>query len=49
MYSQADKGAATQKFLNEKEKTIHLLHKKLNIPSTQLIQAYELTKIDKEK
>ena len=32
--SQADKGAATQKLLNEKENVIQLLKKKLNIPST---------------
>ena len=47
--SQADKWAATQNFLNKKENTIQLLNKKLKIPSTKLIQATELTKMEKEK
>ena len=47
--SYAYKGSATQKLLNEKENTIQLLKKKLKIPSTQLIQAYELTELEKEK
>ena len=33
----------------KKENTIQLLKKKLNIPSTQLIQPFELTEIEKEK
>ena len=44
-----DKGSGTQKLLNEKENTIPLLKKKVKIPSTQLIQASELTKLEKEK
>ena len=47
--SQADKGDTAQKLLNEKENAIQLLKKKLKIPSTQLIQAYELTDFEKEK
>ena len=35
--------------LNEKENTIHLLKKKLKIPTTQLIQGPELAEIEKEK
>ena len=47
--SQVDKGATKHKLLNEKENTIHLLKKKVKIPSTQLIQASELTDLEKEK
>ena len=47
--SQVDKGSATHKLLNEKERTIQLLKKKLKIPSTQLIQASKLTYLEKEK
>ena len=47
--SQADKGAATQKLLNEKENVIQLLKKKMKIPSTQLTQTSELTEFEKEK
>ena len=46
--SQADKGSGIQKSLDEKENVIQLL-KKLKIPSTQLIQASELTDFEKEK
>ena len=35
--------------MNEKEITIQLLKNKLNIPSTQLIQASELIDLEKEK
>ena len=38
--SQVDKGSGIKQLLNEKENAIQLLNKKLNIPSTQLIQAY---------
>ena len=48
-YSQGDKGSATHKLLNEKENTIQLLKNKLKIPSTQLIQAFELAELEKEK
>ena len=47
--SQADKGFSTQKLLKEKENAIQLLKRKLNIPSTQLIQTSELTEFEKEK
>ena len=47
--SQADKGLGIYKLLNEKDNFIQLLKKKLKIPSTQLIQAYELAKLEKEK
>ena len=46
---QENKGALAQKLLDEKEKEIQMLKKKLKIPSTQLIQTYELTKFEKEK
>ena len=35
--------------LNEKEKEVQILKKKLKIPSTQLIQTSELTEFEKEK
>ena len=44
-----DKGVATQRLLKDKEGTIQLLKKNLEIPSTLLIQTVELTKIEKEK
>ena len=44
-----DKGTATQRILKEKEGMIQLLKKKLEIPSTRLIQTAELTKIEKVK
>ena len=47
--SESKKGEATQKIIAEKENTIQLLQKKLKIPASQLIQAFELTKIEKEK
>ena len=46
--SQGDKGAGIHKLLNEKENAIQQLKKKLNIPSTQLIQAFELVELEKE-
>ena len=46
---QLDKGALAQKNLDEKEKEIQMLKKKLKSPSTQLIQTYELTDFEKEK
>ena len=47
--SQADKGVATQKLLNEKGNAFQLLKKKLKIPSTQLIKTFELIEFEKEK
>ena len=38
-----------QKLLNEKENSIKLFKKKMKIPSTQLIQDYALTELEKEK
>ena len=38
-----------QKLLNEKEKEIHILKKKLKIPSTQLTHTDELVEFKKEK
>ena len=35
--------------LDEKEKEVQILQKKLKIPSTQLIQTSELTEFEKEK
>ena len=49
MDSEVEKGQETKKNLAKKENTIHLLKKKLKIPTTQLIQAYELTELEKEK
>ena len=49
MDSETNRGQATKKILVEKESTIQLLKKKLKIPSTQLIQASELTELEKEK
>ena len=47
--SQGDKGVATQRLLKDKEGTIQLLKKKLEIPSTWLIQTPELIEIEKER
>ena len=47
--TEANKGEVTQKILAEKENTIQLLERKLNIHATQLIQASELTELEKEK
>ena len=44
-----DKGVSTQRLLKDKEGTIQLLNRKLEIPSTRLIQTAELTKIEKER
>ena len=44
-----DKGDGTQRLLKEKEHTIQLMKKNLNIPTTQLIQASELLEMEKEK
>ena len=49
MDSEPDKGQATNKIFVEKENMIQLLKNKLKIPSTQLIQAFELTELEKEK
>ena len=47
---QSDKGAGRiQRLLDEKEKEIQLLKKKILIPTTQLIQGPELAEIEKEK
>ena len=43
------KGALSQRLLDEKEKEIQLLKRKLKIPSTKLTQTYELAEIEKEK
>ena len=45
----ADKTALAQKLLEEKEREIQVLKKKLKIHSTQLIQTAELTEFEKEK
>ena len=44
---QSDKGAGIQRLLDEKEKEIQLLKKKILIPATQLIQGHELAKMEK--
>ena len=44
-----DKGAMAQKLLDEKEKEVQVLKRKLKIPSTQFIQTFELTEFEKEK
>ena len=44
-----DKGTTTKRILKDKEGTIQLLKKKLEILTTWLIQTAELTKIEKEK
>ena len=45
--SDTNKGEETQKLLAKKENTIQLLKKKLKNPATQLIQALELTELEK--
>ena len=45
----SNQGGAAQKLLDEKEKEVQILKKKLKIPSTQLIQTSELTEFEKEK
>ena len=45
--SETNKGEATHKMVAEKENTFQLLKKKLKIPATQLIQASELTELEK--
>ena len=45
---QDDKGSSIKKLLREKN-AIQLLKRKLNIPSTQLIQNSELIEFEKEK
>ena len=47
--SQEDKGVGIHKLLNEKENSIQLLKKKLNILYTHLIHAFELAELEKEK
>ena len=49
MLKPTDKGAGTQRLLNEKENTIQLLKKKLRIPGTILIQDSELSELEKER
>ena len=49
MDSEVDKGQDTKNILAEKENTNQLLKKKLKVPSIQLIQAYELTYLEKGK
>ena len=44
-----DKGTTTQSLLKDNEGTIKLLNKKLDIPTTRLIQTVELTEIEKDK
>ena len=44
-----NKGVGIQKLLNEKEKDIQLLKKKLKIPATQLIKGLELAEIEEER
>ena len=44
---QSDKGASIQRLLDEKEKDIQLLKKKILIPATQLIQGPELDETEK--
>ena len=44
-----DRCVATQRLLKEKEGTIQLLKKKLDILTAQLLQTAELTEIEKEK
>ena len=46
---QSNKGDGIQRSLDEKEKEIQLLKKKIIIPSIQLIQGPELAEIEKEK
>ena len=46
---QDDKGARIHKLLNEKENSTRLFKTELKIPATQLIQAYELVELEKEK
>ena len=45
----AYKGDLAQRLLEEKEKEIQVLKRKLKIPSTQLIQTTELVEFNKEK
>ena len=45
----AHKGVLAQKLLDDKEKEIHTLKKKLKIPTTQLTQTEELADFEKEK
>ena len=49
MDSEVDKGQATMKILAENKSSIQLLKKKMKISATQLIQASELTKLEKTK
>ena len=48
MDSEPYRGHTTNKILDNKENTIQLLKKKLKFPSTRLIQAFELTELEKE-
>ena len=49
MDGKLDKGEVAQNLLDEKEKEVQVLKKKLKIPSTQLIETSELTGFEKEK
>ena len=46
---QAHKGILAQKLLNDKEKEIQTLKKKIKIPATQLAQVEELVHFEREK
>ena len=47
MEGSAHKGSLVQKLLNDKEKEIHTLNKKLKILATQVTQAEELVDFEK--
>ena len=49
MEGPAHKGSLAQKLLDDKEKEIQILNKKLKIPATQLTQVEELDDFEKEK
>ena len=49
MEGSAQKGSLVQKMLNDRDKEIQTLKKKLKIPSTQLTQADELADFKREK
>ena len=44
-----DKGTTTQRLLKDKEGTILMLKKNIEIPATRIIQTGKLTEIKKEK
>ena len=45
----SDKGVVAQNLFDEKEKEVQVLKNKLKIPSTHLIQTFELIEFEKEK